>query len=106
MKKNGELPLGDLRLAADEASVLLRAMSNPARLMILCKLKQSERTVGQLERELDLGQAYVSQQLAQLREKDLVTATRDGRQMRYQLRDPRLEAILGAVMKELHAPVH
>ncbi|MEM9343366.1 MAG: metalloregulator ArsR/SmtB family transcription factor [Pseudomonadota bacterium] len=106
MRKNGEMPLGEFRHAADEVAVLLRAMSNPARLMILCKLKQSERTVGQLERELDMGQAYVSQQLAQLREKDLVKATRDGRQMRYQLRDSRLESILGAVMKELHSPVH
>ena len=106
MDENSEMPPSESRRAANEAAGIMRALSNPARLMILCKLFQSDRTVGQLERELDLGQAYVSQQLAQLREKQLVVATRDGRQMRYRLRDQRLKPILGVILDEFCPNAH
>lgn len=80
--------------AATEAAGVLRALSNPSRLMLLCCLVERERTVGEMEEELGLGQAYVSQQLARLREEGLVAATRDGRMMRYRLSDPRVAPVI------------
>lgn len=81
-------------VAAEEAASVMRALSNPSRLLILCQLVESERTVGELETALGLGQAYVSQQLARLREEGLVAATRQGRQMRYRLNDPRVTPVV------------
>ncbi len=86
-----------MALAAEEAAAALRALSNPSRLLILCILVEGERTVGELETELGLGQAYVSQQLARLREDGLVAATRDGRLMRYRLSDGRIRPIMHAI---------
>lgn len=79
-----------MSLAAEEAAGVMRALANPSRLLILCQLADGEKSVGELEDALDLGQAYVSQQLARLREERLVVARRDGRQMMYSVADVRV----------------
>jgi ArsR family transcriptional regulator len=89
-----------MRLAAEEAAAVLKALSNPSRLMILCQLAEGEFTVGAIEDRLGLGQAYVSQQLARLREEGLVTATRDGRLMRYRLSDPRVTPVIQTLYEQ------
>jgi DNA-binding transcriptional ArsR family regulator len=75
----------------------MRSLSNPARLRLLCELVDGERSVGELESALGLGQAYVSQQLARLRGEALVEARRDGRAMLYSLKDPRVRPVLEAL---------
>ena len=82
MEGSTQISQDQMALAAEEAASVMRALSNPSRLLILCQLAEAERTVGEIEVLLGLGQAYVSQQLARLREEGLVAATRDGRQMR------------------------
>lgn len=83
--------------AAEEAAGLMRALSNPSRLLLLCQLVDGEKSVGELERSLGMSQAYVSQQLARLRGESLVVASRDGRTVRYRLADPRIVPVLQAL---------
>lgn len=80
--------------AADEAAEVLKVLSNPARLRILCALLPGERCVGELEEVLGASQSYVSGQLARMRTEGLVTCDRDGRTIRYRLQDPRIRPIL------------
>lgn len=94
MRDSNQISLADMAMGAEEAAGVMRALSNPSRLLLLCQLVDSDKTVGELEEALELGQAYVSQQLARLREEGLVAATRDGRQMRYRLDDPRVTPVL------------
>ncbi len=96
----GETEQEEMAAAATEAAGVLRALSNPSRLMLLCSLVDRERTVGELEDALGLGQAYVSQQLARLREEGLVSATRDGRMMRYRLSDPRVAPVIAVLYEQ------
>ena len=63
--------LPELRRASNEACALMRVMSNPDRLLLLCQLSQGERRVGELEELLDIQQPTLSQQLAVLREEAL-----------------------------------
>ncbi len=56
--------IDELSETADQASDLLRIMSNQKRLLILCKLVEGEKSVSQLQDETGLGQSTVSQQLA------------------------------------------
>lgn len=74
-----------MRQAADQACALMRAMSNPDRLMLLCQLAQGERRVGELEALLDIQQPTLSQQLAVLREESLVETRREGKQIYYRI---------------------
>ena len=68
-----------------KAADFLKALANPNRLMILCLLLDKEFAVSELEERLDLRQPTLSQQLARLREDELVTTRRDGKQIYYSL---------------------
>ncbi len=97
MEGSYQISQDQMAVAAEDAAGVMRALSNPSRLLILCQLVEKERTVGELETALGLGQAYVSQQLARLREEGLVAATRQGRQMRYRLDDPRVTPVVQTI---------
>ena len=96
--------LDPMDAAAGEAADLLKSLSNPGRLRILCALVPAERTVSELEEMLGQSQSYVSGQLLKLRGEGLVACTRDGRQMRYQLADPRVRPVLERLY-EVFCPV-
>lgn len=70
-------------------SQFLKALSHPARLVLLCRLAEGPATVGEMEQMLGLAQAEVSKQLARLRADDLVRTRRDGRNITYSLKDER-----------------
>lgn len=97
MEPKANIPDDDMAAAADQAASVLRVLSNPARLRLLCALVGADRTVGELEQVLGAPQAYVSGQLARLRAEGLVEATREGRQIRYSLSDPRVTPILDSI---------
>jgi len=86
--------------SAEKAAGYLRALSNPSRLLLLCQLVESEMSVGELEVALNLGQAYVSQQLARLRSEGIVTARRDGRIVYYSLADSRVRPVLQVLYEQ------
>jgi len=83
-----------MKLAADQACQLMKVLSNPSRLMILCQLSQGEKCVGELEDALQIMQPTLSQQLTVLREKQLVETRRDGKKIYYQLTSPRAIAVM------------
>lgn len=97
MEHKADIPEEQMAAAAEQAASILRALSNPSRLRLLCALVGVDRTVGELEQVLGAPQAYVSGQLARLRSEGLVEATREGRQIRYSLSDPRVTPILESI---------
>jgi ArsR family transcriptional regulator len=70
---------------AGEVALLLRTLSHPARLMIVCTLVEGEYSVGQLEEELGIHQPTLSQQLTVLREAGIVETRREAKQIFYRL---------------------
>ena len=88
------LSLQDMQQAADQACRLLKVMSNPDRLMILCQLSQGEMRVGELEEALGVVQPTLSQQLTVLRDEALVSTRREGKNIYYQLSSPQALALM------------
>ena len=88
------LSLQDMQQAAQRACRLLKVLSNPDRLMILCQLSQGEMRVGELEVALGIGQPTLSQQLTVLREEELVSTRREGKNIYYQLSSPQALALI------------
>ena len=80
---------------AGEVSDLLKSLSHPKRLLILCQLVEAERAVGDLATLLDMREAAVSQQLALLRKDRLVKTRRDGRTIYYSLARPDVKKLIG-----------
>ena len=71
-----------------------RALAHPVRIGILEVLSAGERTVRELQSALRLEQPLVSQQLAVLRHKHVVTPRKVGTTVRYALADPLIAALL------------
>ena len=94
----------EMSAAAEEAAGLLRSLSNPSRLLLMCQLVEGQKSVGELENALGLGQAYVSQQLARLRAEGLVTAAKDGRIVRYSIADERAVNLVNTLYELFCAP--
>ncbi len=88
------LSLQDMQQAAGQACRLLKVLSNPDRLMILCQLAQGEMRVGELEAGLGIGQPTLSQQLTVLRDEELVSTRREGKNIFYQLSSPQALALM------------
>jgi DNA-binding transcriptional ArsR family regulator len=86
--------LDALKPKAAEAAELLRLLGNASRLQLLCQIALGERSVGQLEEELDIQQPALSQQLAELRKAGMVKTRRESRSIFYSIADARAQAIL------------
>jgi DNA-binding transcriptional ArsR family regulator len=71
-----------------------RALGHPVRIKILEILVRGGRTVQELQAALKLGQPIVSQQLAVLRNQNVVIAQKEGLSVRYELRDPAVGDLL------------
>jgi len=71
----------------EEYALVARALSAPARLMLLEQLAQDERGVEALAEKTGLTIANCSQHLQQLRRAALVTSRRDGKSVIYRLTD-------------------
>ncbi|EDX91016.1 MULTISPECIES: metalloregulator ArsR/SmtB family transcription factor [unclassified Alcanivorax] len=86
-----------LRDNAAQASQLLKALSHPDRLMLLCRLAEGERSVSELEPLVEVYQPSLSQQLGILRREGLVSSRREGKQMFYQVANPDALAVLNVL---------
>lgn len=74
-----------MQSSALKASQLLKSLSHPDRLLLLCQLTQGEYCVGELESLVGVGQPSLSQQLGILRKDKLVTTRREGKQIYYSI---------------------
>jgi len=93
-----EFDLEAMHAHAGDAAQLLKALANERRLQVLCLLAAGERSVGEMQSLLDLGQSAVSQHLAVLREEGLVATRRDAQTIYYSL----APGPAAAVMHTLH----
>jgi DNA-binding transcriptional ArsR family regulator len=71
-----------------------RALAHPIRIRILEMLGSGDRSVQELQQALGLEQPIVSQQLAILRGKNVVTPRKLGTTVRYALSDPLITKLL------------
>lgn len=88
-----------MRDHAGDAAQLLKALANEKRLMILCLLIEAERSVNELNEQLELSQSALSQHLAVLRADGLVRTRREAQSIVYSIAPGPAERIL----QTLHA---
>ncbi|MCC5809818.1 MAG: helix-turn-helix transcriptional regulator [Ectothiorhodospiraceae bacterium] len=88
------LDIARMRVAAGEATSLLRSLAHEDRLLLLCQLCEQELSVGELEERLDIRQPSLSQHLGVLRREGLVATRREGKRIHYRVADERALALL------------
>mgnify|MGYP006333296217 CR=1 FL=1 len=95
-KKTADVSVGaKMQAQAEQAAELLKALSNPQRLRVMCLLIDGERTVGEINTEIELSQSALSQHLAVLRREKLVRTRRASQAIYYSVMD-------GAAMDIVH----
>lgn len=92
-----ELSPAEMASRAGEVAKLLKTLSHPARLMIVCTLVQGEYSVGELEEKVDIHQPHLSQHLTVLRGSGIVQTRRDGKQIFYRLTGEKAARLIAAL---------
>ncbi len=88
----------------DKQTDILKALAHPVRLQILDVLRAGPECVCHLEALLGLRQAYVSQQLARLRESGLVVDHKEGLNVFYRVKDSQVFELIDRVRNVAQVP--
>lgn len=84
----------------DVAARSLKAMSHPLRLKILCTLGDQEVSVQDIVDSVGTSQSNISQHLAILRDKGILSSRKDANRVYYRIADPRTLRLI-CMMREL-----
>ncbi len=104
MHAEAQMDLEALRRSADSACRLMKVLSNPDRLLLLCQLTQGEQRVGELEELVGISQPTLSQQLGVLREEGLVNTRREGKNIYYEIASPQALAVMNVLFEQFCGP--
>ena len=88
----------------DRAARSLKAMSHPLRLKILCTLGSNEVSVQDIVDKVGTSQSNISQHLAILRDKGILTTRKDANRVYYRVGDNRTLQLIGK-MREVFCTV-
>jgi DNA-binding transcriptional ArsR family regulator len=84
----------------DDLARILKALANNKRLEILYHIIDSELSVGEIEKMVDLSQSALSQHLAVLRRENIVKTRRKAQTIFYVVKDENVKQIL-EMLKDL-----
>jgi len=92
---DSNMPLLDGDEDVERASRSLKAMSHPLRLKILCTLNDQEVSVHDIVEQVGTSQSNISQHLAILRDKGILTTRKDANRVYYKVSDNRTLKLIG-----------
>lgn len=99
LESSAKLPF-DSSKDYDRESEILKVLGHPIRLKIVAGLMSQSCNVKKIWECLNLPQATVSQHLALLKNKDIITGRREGVEVYYQVTSPEAIRIIGAIFGE------
>lgn len=79
-----------MRRQSENVAAVLKQLSHPQRLLILCSMVEGEKSVGEIEEACGASQSAVSQFLKGMRLEGLIDSRRDGKQVYYKIVDKRI----------------
>ena len=91
--------------ASQAKAELFRVLGHPVRVSILELLADGERTVGDLQQALGLEASSTSQHLGALRNRDVLTARRDGKNVYYRINDAHTTELLELARKIISSSI-
>lgn len=93
-----------LQLASSKAARFMRTLGNPSRLLLLCQMTEGEKNVNELETLTGIKQPTLSQQLAVLREEELVQTRKDGKHVFYSIQSDAALAVMAVLYQYFCSP--
>ncbi len=86
-----------LEKKVEAVSALLKSISHPLRLKILCLLQDGEMTVGDIREQVETTNANVSQHLTILRNQGIVESRKDANFIYNRIADKRVVKLMGTL---------
>jgi DNA-binding transcriptional ArsR family regulator len=81
----------------DKVAALLKTMSHPIRLKILCLLQEKEMTVGEIREQVKTTNANVSQHLSLLRGQGILSTRKDANFIFNRIEDARVVELISSM---------
>ncbi|WP_211164464.1 ArsR/SmtB family transcription factor [Shewanella salipaludis] len=94
-----EIEVETMMTNAESAAKWLKAIANPYRLMILCRLLDNELSVTALNETVSLSQSALSQHLAVLRAENLVATRKSSQTVYYRLKNAEVADIISILYR-------
>jgi DNA-binding transcriptional ArsR family regulator len=82
-----------------KVALLLKQLSHPQRLLILCSLFEGEKSVSEIEKLCGASQSSVSQFLKMMKLEGLVQGQRKGKQIYYSIKDESIRKLMSALFE-------
>lgn len=100
MKSKGSTPkMFDLRRRSADVAALLKQLSHPQRLLVLCSLADGEKSVSEIEAVCGASQSAVSQFLKGMRLEGLIEPRREGKKVYYRIVDRRILELIKSLYR-------
>ncbi|ETX30892.1 ArsR/SmtB family transcription factor [Roseivivax isoporae] len=99
-REGGQTGFSEEPFDGDAATAYLKTLGHRGRLLIVCHLMNGEKSVGELERLLNIRQAAVSQMLARLRDEGQVVTRREGKTVYYRICDADTERLVALLSEK------
>jgi DNA-binding transcriptional ArsR family regulator len=81
----------------DDVSAILKSLSHPVRLKVLCQTMDEERSVTELMDFCRISQSAMSQFLGRMKEEGILESRRDRQKILYCVADPKMKKLLRAI---------
>ena len=82
-----------------EVSTMMKALSHPERLMIMCHLCEGEKNVSEILELCDISQSQLSQFLNRMQREKLLKIKKEGNFVYYSIADKKMLAIIQSLQK-------
>jgi len=79
---------------SDEVSTIMKHLGHPKKLLVLCSLAESKKSVGELTEMCEVGQSQMSHFLKRMELEKLLGSERDGNHIYYFINDLRIKKMI------------
>jgi len=83
----------------NSTSEMLKSLAHPIRLKILCFIMDSEKSVGEIEKEFGSSISNISQHLTVLRKMNIIKRRKESNFMYYSMKDEKVVLLLNSLKK-------
>ncbi|MBC7421248.1 MAG: helix-turn-helix transcriptional regulator [Bdellovibrio sp.] len=99
MKSQRNTTTSEMQNNCKNVAAILKAISHPQRLMILCHLEKGAKTVGELEKLCGGSQSSISQFLKLMKLEAMLTSEKRGLFVYYRIHDPKMKKLVLSLYK-------
>ena len=93
------MKIENIEQKVEEVADILKLLAHPKRFLILCKLRDWPKTVGELEKNCTISQSQLSQFLWKMKDEWILDSEKNWQFVSYSIRDDRVIKLVNSMQK-------